>query len=109
MTREVLPPSTEAGKHHTGRLVFAAAFFALVMLLRSTSTTPGNAVLALNAVPVAIVAFEYGLWGGIAAATIAFASVVAWAQQRSLPTFGYITRGATYYLTGMVIGLFADR
>jgi len=98
---------TDGSKRHVGRLVFAVVFFAATMLLRGLSTH--NSVLALNAVPVAIVAFEYGVWGGIAAATVAFASVVAWAQDRPIETISYVSRGAAYYLTAMVIGLSADR
>ena len=44
---------------------------------------PGDAVLALNAVPVAIIAFESGLEGGLIAAAVAFETVVLWAQTRS--------------------------
>jgi signal transduction histidine kinase len=93
----------------TRRLAFAAAFFAATMALRAVSTHPGDAVLTLNAVPVAIVAFEYGLRGGLIAATIAFASVLFWAQTRSVPALGYFTRGGTYFIVGGVIGVFADR
>jgi signal transduction histidine kinase len=109
MTPEPRPLSASGSTRHVGRLAFAAGFFAMTMVLRSFSTHPGDAVLALNAVPVAIVAFEYGVWGGLIAATVAFGSVVAWAQTRDLSTVGYLTRGGTYFLTGAVIGLFADR
>src|SRR3954465_7869540 len=109
MTPEPRAPSANGHTRHVGRLVFAAGFFAMTMVLRGFSTHPGDAVLALNAVPVAIVAFEYGVWGGLLAATVAFASVVAWAQTRDLSVVGYLTRGGTYFLTGTVIGLFADR
>jgi signal transduction histidine kinase len=109
MTPDPQAPSPNGHTRHVGRLVFAAVFFAMTMVLRSLSTHPGDAVLALNAVPVAIVAFEYGIWGGLLAAAVAFGSVVAWAQSRDLSTVGFLTRGGTYFLTGAVIGLFADR
>jgi signal transduction histidine kinase len=109
MTSELAPDQSARHARRTGRLIFAGVFFGLTMLLRSLSTHPGDAVLALNAVPVAIVAFEYGVWGGLIAAAVAFGSVVAWAQTRDLSTVGYLTRGGTYFLTGAVIGLFADR
>ena len=50
-----------AGIGSTGRLVFAALFFAATMALRAAAPDPGDAVLALNAVPVAIIAFEFGV------------------------------------------------
>ena len=89
MTPAAAPPSLN-GHTLSRRLVFAAAFFAMTMVLRSLSTHPGDAVLALNAVPVAIVAFEYGVWAGVLAATVAFGSVVAWAQTRD-PQHGRAT------------------
>ena len=108
MTSE--PPLGSPGHSgRVGRLAFAAVFFSLTMVLRAVSSNPGDAVLALNAVPVAIVAFEYGLRGGLIAAAVAFATVVAWAQTRSLSELGYVTRGGTYLATGAVVGLFADR
>jgi signal transduction histidine kinase len=93
----------------TSRLIFAVVFFAMTMILRSLSKHPGDAVLSLNAVPVAIVAFEYGVKGGLIAAALAFGSVLLWSLDRPVSELGYMTRGGTYFVTGIVVGLFADR
>jgi signal transduction histidine kinase len=91
------------------RVLFAFLLFGLVQVVRSFSKEPGDAVMALSAVPVAIVAFEMGWRTGLGAAAVAFGAVLVWAEQIPLSAFGYATRGATYVLTAIVVGVFADR
>jgi signal transduction histidine kinase len=91
----------------TGVLVLAFGMFVLTMSLRVFST-PEDSVLGLLTVPVAVIAFEFGWRAGVSAAVIAIGWVVAWNQLQLTP-LGYFARGATYVLTALVVGLFADR
>jgi glucose-6-phosphate-specific signal transduction histidine kinase len=91
----------------TGVLVLAFAMFVGTMSLRAFAT-PEDAVLNLLTVPVVVIAFEYGWRMGVAAATVAIGWVVVW-NQLFLTPLGYFARGATYVLTALVVGLFADR
>jgi signal transduction histidine kinase len=93
----------------SSRILFALLLFVVVQVLRSFSKEPGDAALALSAVPVAIVAFELGWRVGLGAAAVAFAAVVLWAEQIPLSAFGYASRGMTYVLTAIVVGTLADR
>ena len=65
-------------------------------------------MLTLLTVPVAVIAFEFGWRVGVVAAVVATVWVVVW-NQLYLSRSGYFARGATYVLTALVVGLFADR
>jgi signal transduction histidine kinase len=91
----------------TGVLVLAFAMFVVTMLLR-VFATPEDAVLTLLTVPVAVIAFEFGWRTGVIAAAIATGWLVVW-NQLYLTPLGYFARGATYLLTALVVGVFADR
>jgi signal transduction histidine kinase len=91
----------------TGVLALAFAMFVVTMLLR-VFATPGDAVLTLLTVPVAVIAFEFGWRVGVTAALIATGWVVVW-NQLHLTALGYFARGATYVFTALVVGIFADR
>jgi signal transduction histidine kinase len=91
----------------TGVLLLAFAMFVVTMSLRFFAT-PEDAVLTLLTVPVAVIAFEFGWRVGIVAAVVATLFVVVW-NQLHLSALGYFARGATYVLTALVVGLFADR
>lgn len=93
----------------TRRILVALLLFAGTLVLRSFATSHADAVLALEAVPVAIIAFEFGWKGGIAAAVVASTVVVGWGMQSELSALGYAARGVTYFLTGAFVGVFADR
>ena len=91
----------------TGVLLLAFAMFVVTMSLRFFAT-PEDAVLTLLTVPVAVIAFEFGWRAGVVAAVVATVWVVVW-NQLYLSPLGYFARGATYVLTALVVGLFADR
>ena len=93
----------------TNRILVALLLFAGTVVLRSFATSHEDAVLAIEAVPVAIIAFEFGWRGGLAATVVAFSVVVLWGLQSELSALGYAARGVTYLLTGAFVGVFADR
>jgi len=84
----------------------ALASFVATILARSLFGHPGDAVLALLTVPVAMIAFEFGWRAGLLATAAAFATVLLWGELRTL---GYVSRGTTFLATALVVGIFADR
>ena len=88
-------------------VVAALAVFVATVALRTHSTSE-DAVLALNAIPVVLIAFEFGLRGGVLAATLALSWVIIW-HGVHLSVLGYFSRGMTYLATGVIVGLFVDR
>ena len=91
------------------RVVIAAiAVFLGTIALRTTTESNADAVLALNTIPVVMVAFEFGWRGGALAAGIALAWVIVW-NEITLSSLGYFSRGVTYFAAGLIVGTFADR
>jgi signal transduction histidine kinase len=110
-TRTVAIPqylwSMRPGGRRASILLLAFAMFLGTILLRVVAS-PQDAVLSLLTVPVALIAFEFGMRGGVIAALIATSWVVIW-HKLTLSAIGYFSRGATYLLTAIIVGLFADR
>ena len=91
------------------RVVIAAiAVFLGTIALRTTTESNADAVLALNTIPVVMIAFEFGWRGGALAAGIALAWVIVW-NEITLSFLGYFSRGVTYFAAGLIVGTFADR
>jgi signal transduction histidine kinase len=62
-------------------------------------------------VPIAVLAIEFGVRGGLIGATIGFALVPAWSLINTVHVnaLGYVSRGAVMFVTGIVVGRFSDR
>ena len=82
----------------------AIAVFIATIALRATAASDTDAVLALNTIPVVMIAFEFGWRGGAIAAAIALAWVIAW-HAINLSPLGYFSRGMTYFAAGLIVGL----
>ena len=61
--------------------------------------------------PIAVLAIEFGTRAGLIAAAVAFALVPAWSVINSVhvDALGYVSRGAAFLVTGVVVGGFSDR
>jgi signal transduction histidine kinase len=99
-----MKPSTR----RTRIVVVAILVFIGTITLRATAASDTDAVLALNTIPVVMIAFEFGWRGGAIAAAIALAWVIAW-HAIHLSPLGYFSRGMTYFAAGLIVGSFADR
>jgi signal transduction histidine kinase len=89
----------------------AACLFAVAFASRLAVNDP-NALLAnFYVVPIAVLAIEFGTRAGLIAAAVAFALVPAWAVINSVhvDALGYVSRGAAFLVTGVVVGGFSDR
>jgi len=105
------PPS--ATRFRRGPTLAAAAFlFAAVFLLRLGVDSPSHPITLLYAVPIALVAVELGVVGGLAAAALALGMYALWdaSWSNDLGTLlDYLTRGAAFFLLGGIVGALADR
>ncbi len=88
----------------------AVMLFAATTLLRySLDPRTGDGVILLCVLPVALIAMEYGVWGGTLAALAAFADFVIWdlATDAGTPPIGYVTRAVTFLVLGLLVGRYA--
>lgn len=89
----------------------AALLFAAIFLLRFSVADPDEAILLLCAVPTALLATEFGLRAGVAAAAFSIALVFVWAASEApaIGPIGYATRALTVLLVGGLVGWLSDR
>jgi signal transduction histidine kinase len=87
-------------------LLFGAAFSARIVI-----NDPDALLANFYVIPIALLAIEFGVRGGVIGATIGFALVPAWSVINTVhvAALGYISRGAVMYVTGVVVGRFSDR
>ncbi len=92
-------------------VALAAVLFAIAFASRLAINDP-NALLAnFYIVPIAVLAIEFGTRAGLLASAVAFALVPAWSVINSVhvDALGYVSRGAAFFVTGVVVGGFSDR
>jgi signal transduction histidine kinase len=104
------PPSTPQAKR-AAIVALAVVLFAAGFSARLAVNDP-NALLAnFYIVPIAVLAIEFGMRAGLIAAAVAFALVPAWSVINTVhvDALGYVSRGAAFLFTGVIVGAFADR
>ena len=87
-------------------VLYAAAFSARL------AVNDPNALLAnFYIVPIAVLAIEFGMRVGLIAAAVGFLLVLAWSAIDSVHVgaLGYVSRGAAFLVTGVIVGGFSDR
>lgn len=89
----------------------ASGLFVLVFMLRGLSTDPGDGLALLFVVPIALVALELGMLGGLFGAGLAMLLLGAWALRADvdLDAVGLLTRGTAFVTVGAVAGRFSGR
>ena len=98
---------------HDGRsrIVIAGAVLAFlaVFVARVATSDPGDAVGFLYAIPIALLASEFGLAVGLAAAALGCLLTVAWvvAENVDLSVLGYGTRFGVLLVVGGLVGQLA--
>ena len=110
---ERLKPRTSARSTSRRVIVVVAAglLFAAAFATRVIVNDPDALLANFYVVPIALLAIEFGVRGGVIGATIGFALVPAWSVINTVhvAALGYISRGAVMYITGVVVGRFSDR
>ena len=99
--------------HKPRRLTLAAAMgaFAVVFALRLIFPAPTSGIASLYFVPVAILAIEYGVRGGVIGAVVALGltELGSAISDYPLPLASYLPRSAGYLVVGATTGWMAER
>ncbi|HTX10104.1 MAG TPA: ATP-binding protein [Solirubrobacteraceae bacterium] len=104
-------PRSTSNTKRLGIVALAVVLFAAAFSARLAVNDP-NALLAnFYIVPIAVLAIEFGTRAGLIAAAVAFALVPAWSLINSVhvDALGYVSRGAAFLVTGVIVGGFSDR
>ncbi len=85
--------------------------FALLFALRQVSPYGGDPLALLYVVPIALIALEFGLLGGLAATLLAVALLALWllTSDPDLDAIGVIARVVAFAVVGGVAGHVSDR
>ena len=95
-----------------GAVLGACALFAAVFALRVSDASTLNGETLLYMVPVGVLALGFGLRGGLAGASLAFALTVGWDLGSSavvLSPAGYVIRALAFLAVGALVGAFVDQ
>jgi PAS domain S-box-containing protein len=88
-------------------LLLAAFLFAGIFALRHSREDPGALVSVLYVIPIALVAVELGMVGGLTAAVLSIAAVGIWdlSVEVDVDPLGYVSHAAAYLGIGLVLGI----
>lgn len=105
---------TAAGPSTPRRVIVAGVaglLFTVAFATRIAVNDPDALLANFYVIPIALLAIEFGVRGGVIGATIGFALVPAWSVINAVHVapLGYVSRGAVMLFTGIVIGRFSDR
>jgi PAS domain-containing protein len=92
-------------------LAVAAVLMVGVLVARLANSDPANGILALDVIPITIVALELGLLPAVVYAVAALASVVVWDlnQDVHIQALEYMARAAVYFPIAIAAGVMAGR
>jgi PAS domain S-box-containing protein len=100
----------------SGRRTVTVLAIALVLVIgilgaRLANSDQGNGLLALQVIPIALVALELGLLPGLACAVVALGTVGIWDVSRSvdIAPYEYLARVAVYFPVAVAVGWAAGR
>lgn len=104
-------PPQRSSVRRTATIALAALLFVLAFTARIVVDDPDALLANFYIVPIAVLAIEFGTRAGLLAAAVAFALVPAWVVINSVhvDALGYVSRGAAFLITGVVVGGFSDR
>lgn len=90
--------------------IVSGILFAGIFLARVALPEPGDGVLFLLVLPIALVALEFGLLGGLIGAAVATSLLALWTITSDIhvSAIGVATRMASFTLAGIGIGLLAE-
>jgi PAS domain S-box-containing protein len=92
-------------------LAAAAALFAGVFALRQVSGDAKDAITMLYALPVALIALQFGAAAGLGAAALGMSLFGVWAESddSNIGWLGVLSRAVALFLIGGLVGYFSDR
>lgn len=103
--------ATRSASRRAVVLGVAALMFAVTFSARVAINDPDALLANFYVIPIALLAIEFGVRGGLMAAALGFALVPAWSVINTVHVnaLGYLSRGAVMLVTGVVVGRFSDR
>lgn len=94
-------------------VALSGVLFAAIYVLRLVIPEPGAGagILFMMLVPIALLALEYGVRGGLAGAVVAMALTGLWvvSMDIELGLTGFVTRFATYAISGIGTGFLVEQ
>ncbi|HEX2015648.1 MAG TPA: sensor domain-containing diguanylate cyclase [Solirubrobacteraceae bacterium] len=92
-------------------LAAAVAMFGVVLAGRLVISDPAELVGLLFVIPIAVMAIEFGLVGGLAGAVVASVTIVMWSVLggAALSPLGYGTRLLTFVVLGGLVGYLSEQ
>jgi diguanylate cyclase (GGDEF)-like protein/PAS domain S-box-containing protein len=92
-------------------ILISTVLLVAIVVLRFAVVSPTEAVLLLCVVPIAMIAMEFGTAGGLIAASLCFGIAVLYSVITGfqLGFWGYLSRGASFYFVGALIGRFIEQ
>jgi PAS domain S-box-containing protein len=92
-------------------LSLAAALFVAAVALRFAMPDPRDPVLLFIVIPIALLAIEFGLPGGLAAAAAAAVAVGAWSvvADVTLSPLAFASKLSAFFLVGLLVGYLFER
>jgi len=104
-------PKPSSTRRRGAIVAIAALLFAVTFAARLAIDDPDALLANFYIVPIAVLAIEFGARSGLVAAAVAFALVPTWALINAVhvDALGYVSRGAAFLVTGLVVGGFSDR
>jgi signal transduction histidine kinase len=105
-----LEPREAGRRRRPGVLVIAPLLFLAIFALRLAVDDPGALVANFYAVPIALVAAEFGLRAGLIAAAVAVGFVFAWGAVKGIHVgvLGYTARAAVFFMVGGLVGRYSE-
>ena len=97
--------------HRAAVVLIAALLFACTFAARMIIHDPSALLANFYTVPIALLAAQFGLRAGLAAAGVAFALVAAWGFLRGvdLVWLGYVSRAAVFIMVAGTVGVYSER
>ena len=104
-------PRPRSAARRAAIVALVALLFAIAFAARLVVNDPDALLANFYIVPIAVLAIEFGTRAGLIAAAAAFALVPAWSVVNAVhvDALGYVSRGAAFLVTGVIVGGFSDR
>lgn len=104
-------PKPASTRKRAAIVALAVVLFSVAFASRLAINDPSALLANFYIVPITVLAIEFGTRAGLLAAAVAFALVPAWAVINAVhvDALGYVSRGAAFLVTGVVVGGFSDR
>lgn len=104
-------PASPSSARRGAAVAVAVVLFAVVFAARLAVHDPAALLANFYVIPVAVLAIEFGVGGGVVGAFVALGLVFAWSAIDTihLSALGYVSRFAVALTTGAVVGRFSER